>query len=262
MSVVYVGSASIDENGNAHGGKAGNQSGREILKQRWYLSSKGWRVLRAKSVAVADKIDRDMEYAIANRNVGYDQWERNSLYNYAEKVGFNISKVMTPCETDCSALVRVCCAYAGITGLPADFRTYNEAKNLLAKGAFIELTADKYTKQSAYLRKGDILVTATAGHTVVVLNSGDKAEDVPDTSETGGNTVDITLHVLKRGSKGAEVWTLQTLLKGLGYNLGSYGVDGDFGSATETAVKAYQKAKGLEVDGEVGKNTWNRLLKG
>ena len=53
MATVYVGGASIDEKGKANGGKAGNQTGKELKKQPWYLHSKGWRVFRAKNSNVA-----------------------------------------------------------------------------------------------------------------------------------------------------------------------------------------------------------------
>ena len=175
MATVYVGSASIDENGRAYGGKAGNQSGRELRRQAWYLHGKGWRVFRAKDAAAAEKIALCMKQAIANPNIGYDQYERNTLYKAAEAVGFDLSKVKVKCETDCSALVRVCCACAGIGGLAADFRTGNEPSRLLATGAFVELAGERYTRQSAWLKAGDILCTATSGHTVVVLNDGDRA---------------------------------------------------------------------------------------
>lgn len=71
--------------------------------------------------------------------------------------------------------------------------------------------------------------------------------------------------LLKRGSKGDDVRQLQEHLVKLGYDLGTYGsarngVDGDFGSKTEKAVKSFQKANGLEVDGEYGKNTHAALL--
>lgn len=49
---------------------------------------------------------------------------------------------------------------------------------------------------------------------------------------------------------------MQTMLLALGYDLGKYGADGDFGSATESALKAFQKAtNSLEVDGIYGKNS-------
>ena len=70
----------------------------------------------------------------------------------------------------------------------------------------------------------------------------------------------VNLKTLKKGSEGDSVKALQTLLIGYGYSCGSCGADGDFGSATDKAVKAYQKAKGLVVDGIVGPATWGKLL--
>ena len=70
-----------------------------------------------------------------------------------------------------------------------------------------------------------------------------------------------TLPTLKRGSKGEYVTLLQTKLINQGYDLGSYGADGDFGKDTEKAVKAFQRDHGLEVDGVVGKQTWAALDK-
>jgi len=64
---------------------------------------------------------------------------------------------------------------------------------------------------------------------------------------------------LSRGSEGAEVKTLQARLLALGYALPRYGVDGDFGPETEKAVRAYQRARGLDVDGIVGPQTWAAL---
>jgi lysozyme family protein len=58
--------------------------------------------------------------------------------------------------------------------------------------------------------------------------------------------------ILKRGSKGPFVKELQTSLVALGYDLR---VDGDFGAATEAAVKSFQKANGLNPDGWAGPRT-------
>lgn len=54
---------------------------------------------------------------------------------------------------------------------------------------------------------------------------------------------------LKKGCKGADVKELQADLMKLGYKLPKYGADGDFGTETQTAVKAFQKDHGLKVDG-------------
>lgn len=64
---------------------------------------------------------------------------------------------------------------------------------------------------------------------------------------------------LRKGSKGAYVVELQTALIALGYDLGSYGADGNYGKATEAAVKAFQKDRGLVVDGVCGPKTWAAL---
>ena len=61
---------------------------------------------------------------------------------------------------------------------------------------------------------------------------------------------------LKKGSKGEYVAVLQQKLILAGYSLPHYGIDGDFGSETEKAVKAFQRDHGLTADGVVGKKTW------
>lgn len=62
---------------------------------------------------------------------------------------------------------------------------------------------------------------------------------------------------LSIGDKGENVRALQQQLKTLGYLTGS--VDGDFGKATEDAVKEFQKVNGLTQDGKAGKNTLDKL---
>ena len=62
---------------------------------------------------------------------------------------------------------------------------------------------------------------------------------------------------LKLVSKGEAVKDVQQKLKALGFLKGS--ADGDFGEATEAAVKAFQKQYGLTVDGKVGSNTLAKL---
>lgn len=69
------------------------------------------------------------------------------------------------------------------------------------------------------------------------------------------------LPVLKKGAKGVWVNLLQRLLIAQGYNCGSAGPDGDFGSGTYNAVVAFQQAKKLSVDGVVGQQTWGELTK-
>lgn len=63
--------------------------------------------------------------------------------------------------------------------------------------------------------------------------------------------------VLKQGSRGADVKTMQQKLKNWGYYKGS--VDGIFGSQTKEAVKYFQRRNGLVVDGIVGNKTLSAL---
>mgnify|MGYP003312002015 CR=1 FL=1 len=58
---------------------------------------------------------------------------------------------------------------------------------------------------------------------------------------------------LRKGMKGTDVEKLQEYLNKLKYDCGK--VDGDFGNNTDKQVRNFQKAKNLEVDGIVGKNT-------
>ncbi len=70
----------------------------------------------------------------------------------------------------------------------------------------------------------------------------------------------VALPILQYGSRGQAVKALQLLLIGNGYDCGSWGADGDFGLATENAVKAYQRKAGLVADGIAGPATWGSLL--
>ena len=65
---------------------------------------------------------------------------------------------------------------------------------------------------------------------------------------------------LRRGSKGEAVRELQTMLDKLGYDLGSCGIDGDFGRMTLSAVMNFQSDHGLNRDGICGAKTWETLI--
>lgn len=62
---------------------------------------------------------------------------------------------------------------------------------------------------------------------------------------------------IQYGMKGDRVRVLQQALNALGFDAGK--VDGDFGSGTYQAVRAFQKHQGLTVDGKAGKNTLTKL---
>ena len=65
---------------------------------------------------------------------------------------------------------------------------------------------------------------------------------------------------IREGDRGAAVEDVQRRLITLGADLGPTGVDGVFFGATLAAVRAFQHARGLDEDGEVGDHTWAALV--
>lgn len=177
---VYVASARIDENGKAHGGQAGDQNGKEVSSQVWYDYEKKnpgvpWVLLRCRDADKRKKIAKCMRDAYVNEYIGYDQYQRDTLYNAVKDKRFDVNTLDKAVECDCSSLVRVCVCYAGIDC--PNFRTADQAKVLTNTGWFEKHTETKYTKSPDFLLEGDLLVSSKRGHTVVVLNDGAKAKE-------------------------------------------------------------------------------------
>lgn len=166
---IMVGSARIDERGNASGGAAGDQKQTsatndltgEVSMQKMYFHSKGWYILRPKSAAHAVKMADLMKAACNNANIGYDQGNRLGVVQHGI-----MTAVKTEC--DCSSLVREVVKEA--TGKdPGNFTTANEAASLEATGLFESKRS--YVSQSATpVYDGDVLVTKAKGHTVIVVS--------------------------------------------------------------------------------------------
>ena len=180
-NMVKVGSARIDENGNANWGKAGDQTGREVAEESYYSHKLGWYMLRAKDSEKARKIGLAMIEACLNNNIGYDQSNRYGVISSLQKYG-RLAKINEATEADCSSLVRACCIQAGIQ--VGDFNTASEVSVLERTGAFHNAVA---VTPNTKLQMGDILVTRSKGHTVIVTESDNKSEDKPKPKpQTGG----------------------------------------------------------------------------
>lgn len=179
MATLKVGSARIDENGAAVGGVAGDQTGAEVSTQSYYLHSKGWYLLRPIEISIADAIAEAMQQACDNANIGYDQGNRLGVITQLQKYG-TMKKIAVKTECDCSSLVRGCCIQAGIKD-PGNFTTANEVTKLEATGAFEKKVA---VTSSTKLYNGDILVTKTKGHTVVVTSGSPRGNNSNATTET------------------------------------------------------------------------------
>jgi hypothetical protein len=254
---VKIGHARIDENGKAKYGRAGDQTGKEVVISDWYLHPKKWYVLRCKDVDKREKIAQAMEKACKNSQIGYDQSGRYTLFNNVKDKGFDPSKTTKPVETDCSELTRVCIAYAYGKDVTGVMRTDILPTVLVKTGLFTKYTSKQYCQSSAYLRRGDILCTRSQGHVVVVLSDGAMVEDkltvdgvwakdtTRKTQKVLGTYVDGIVsnqpEVNKKYLPAAS--TLSWEFKTEDYADGS------------SMVKAIQKLVGSEPDGWCGKNT-------
>ena len=258
-SVEKIGSARINEKGTVTGGKPGDQTGGEVSTQNWYLHSKGWVVIRPKDKTSAEKIAKCMEMACANNNIGYCQTHRDDLRKESAKYGYDVSKVKVKLEVDCSALVRVCCLYAGIN--VGDFNTASQKSVLERTGKFEVITDKSVCNSSDKLRRGDILVTKTKGHTVVVLTNGKNAGSATNNKDKGGSDYMFSVGLIKKGSKGKEVLLFEKVAKANRDYSGK--LDGEYGSECAKACKKIQKRAGFkdkDIDGECGSKTWPEVL--
>ena len=229
----------------------------------------------------------DMMIQIMDAELGYHEGANNHT-----KYGDEMHKIQ-PSNMDANAawcdcwfdwcILQLCKAF----GYDADM-----AREVLC-GDFDDYTyssVNLYKKQGRWFsspQKGDQIFFGGAGHTggVVDVKNGEVYTDEGNKSDqvmrcsykigdsrilgygrpkyellSGGLTAD-NMPLIKKGATGFAVVELQKRLNAASYN-GKIvlTVDGDFGDNTYNALKAYQKDRGLEVDGECGKNSWQSLF--
>ncbi|PWM50197.1 MAG: spore cortex-lytic enzyme [Bacillota bacterium] len=104
------------------------------------------------------------------------------------------------------------------------------------------------------IRAGALALTLVVAFAAIVLFSVQQTSKLEDAAAYGQ---DIEAAVLKEGSRGNDVKTVQDKLRRWGYYKGS--VDGIYGPKTKEAVKYFQRKNGLTADGIVGKKTFEAL---
>ena len=198
---VKIGHAAKDERGAYKNGTAGDQTKVEVYTCNWY--SRPWNyVIRFKDSNKAEKVAECMEKACTNNLIGYDQNQRNTLLTKAKKVKYDPSKVTEACETDCSALVSLCCMYAGVPESKMvisgnSLTTSTIRKKLLATGLVEVFSTKDYTASSTKLKRGDILLYE-GHHVAVALSNGSAVKATTTTKQTiSTNTATVTT----RGSR-------------------------------------------------------------
>lgn len=144
----YVVAACIDERGRAHGGADGDQTGRELYVHT--LASSGNWVYILRPPSNAEIMVKQAYAAAANNNIGYDQYERTTLYTKAKNNNWDLSKIKSKCECDCSSLIAVLCNCAGFK-VSKDIWTGNQISALKAKGFKV------WKYKASRLKPGDVL---------------------------------------------------------------------------------------------------------
>ena len=264
----YISNSGSDENGATHGGTAGDQTGKEWRLRSWY--NRPWTVvLRYPDINVGTLIAQLSIDAALNNKIGYDQYQRDSFWKECKKVGYLPGKIATACEEDCTAGINGlvhCAAYLldipAMKAIPETGIRSGNMRSAFKKAGFEVLTDSKYLTGYNYLLPGDILLYENH-HAATNVTKGKSVSytynDVIDNlgAFKGGNAVDG----LRRGDEGEDVRAMQRAL--LLWNpdcLPKWGADGDFGSETETALKAFQTSAGLTPTGVYDDATRKALL--
>lgn len=155
------------------------------------------------------------------------------------------------------------------------YKSYCTKKGKLSAGAGLKPgtavftgTETEHGHVGLYIGGGDVIEAAGTQQGVIKSKLSNKkwtywgelkGADCGETEAATPASPSLTTPTLRKGDKGEAVAALQKKLIGLGYDLGKWGADGDFGAATEKAVKAFQKASGLVDDGIVGEKTRKAL---
>lgn len=209
---------------------------------------------------------RKMETSATNANRAISLWKKNKGKYDPNMIG----------AFDCSGLIGACLNANGNAGFDDTADGYRNRCVSIDKGALqagdlvFEYSNGKSGHVGVYIGDGKVIEARGRDYGVVEtdLNARNwKKYGRPDFMYTDGNAPAapskptytkksfILDHVVKKGSKEAVVGSIQNNLLAMGYDLGSTGIDNNFGTKTDAAVRDVQKNGGVTVDGQVGKNT-------
>lgn len=231
------------------------------------------------------KQNQKVNYMVSKYGSGWktDCAAKNDNYYYSALYG---AKWIGCRVADCSGLFRWALDRLGLAVSHSSNRiweSYCSSRGRLVNGArsdgqpllpgtavFVHPAGKNRTHIGLYV--GDGMVIEASGTQAGVIQSavtnkkwvewgelkGVSFDGVRETAGKGSETVTV---ILKKGDKGEAVREAQSLLLQRGYDLGKWGADGDFGSATEAAVRQFQRDAGLDPDGILGPQTLEALRK-
>ena len=192
--------------------------------------------------------------SVASSNYGIDSQGRIGMY--VEECDRAITSSNT--VNDCQAITIEVANCGGAPNWPVSDKAYKSLINLcvdICKRNNIESLEYTGDKNGNLTRHNMFAATTCPGPYL----QGKFSEIAAEVNKKLNVQTAPQVHVLAKGDEGSEVKALQENLIKLGYDLGSYGADGDFGSATQKAVKKFQKDRGLTQDGIVGPQTYAEL---
>lgn len=205
---MRIAQASITENnddGWNRKAKAGDQTGREVFVRKWYPYD--WDgIIHCLDENISNKV-AEIAIKLANSNlVGYDQSERNTLYQALKKNGWDVDKYIKSgkcTETDCSAFVYACyCCVVPALRNDGNAPTVPQLKARFTKlDIFKWYTAKRFRTKDTDLRAGDILVNTDA-HAVMAVDTGSTYSENKPSTPTAPSTPSVPKTV--KASKSAS----------------------------------------------------------
>lgn len=201
-------------------------------------------------------------------------------------------------DYDCSSAVISAYEQAGIPVKSKGATYTGNLRSVFLSCGFKDVTDSCDLDTGAGMKRGDVLlyhIGGTNGHTAMYCGDGrivharGQSYGSPQTGDQGSEiavtpysrskwqyvlrygggattapTSTASRKTVRYGSKGSDVLLLQQILNKKsyrGYNGKPLEEDGEFGTNTLTAVRAFQRDNNLEVDGIVGKMTWSALTR-
>lgn len=207
------------------------------------------------TAGIIEKAVTFMEQIANDPSHGYDQ-----VYRWNEKGDY-----------DCSSLVVSAWQAAGVPVKDNGATNTWTINDVFPKCGFSDVTNSVDLSTGFNLKRGDVLLNVNK-HVAIYCGNGNEVEASINEKGTatggspgdqtgreilirpyrnypwdkvlrytGGQTVQTSSEgVLRIGSKGDAVKVMQTMLEKIGYNLGRYGCDGDFGNDTLNALIKFQ----------------------
>lgn len=242
---------------------------------------------------IADYIGRaipvlDYEAPFANKN--NREWCRTFIRRVKERTGVTPFLYSSSSVIQSQNLVELCreegCGlwaanYWAGSKIIDGYNTSGLKKNIsecniwqFTEYGYLKGYSDRLDLDEFYGDKNDWLAFATGNGTVIPSTPSGYDPDIAELQTecnaqgfskqnvdgiAGKNTLAGCPTIRKGASGNITKWIQKRLIK-LGYSLPKYGADGKFGEETYQAVRKFQQANGLSVDGIVGKNTWRKLI--